>query len=133
MSRGRTAQRGFTLIEVLIAVVILGTIGVALANSLVQGARRTVAAGEIGYRTAALNTEVSRIAALPSGSLADGTTTQTVTALPFPHTVTTVAATSGTRQTVTITVTPTGVRPIAPVTRIIQRVVGGGTPSPFGP
>jgi prepilin-type N-terminal cleavage/methylation domain-containing protein len=131
MSHPRTARSGFTLIEVLIAVVILGTIGVALANSLAQGARRTVAAGAIGYRTAALNTEVSRVAALPSGTLTNGTTIRTITTQPFPHTVTTVIATSGQRQTVTITITPTGARAIPPVTRAIERTIGG-TPSPFG-
>lgn len=131
MNHRRAARGGFTLIEVLIAVVILGTIGVALANSLASGARRTVAAGAIGYRTAALNTEVSRVAALPPGTLTDGTTVRTVTPQPFPHTVTTVITTSGQRQTVTITVTPTGARAIAPVTRAIERTIGG-TPSPFG-
>ncbi len=132
MNRPQSRRSGFTLIEVLIAVVILGTIGVALANSLALGARRAVAAGAIGYRTAALNTEVSRIAALPPGSLANGTTTRSVTTQPFPHSVTTVAATSGLRQTVTITVTPTGARAIASVSRTIERVTGAAA-SPFGP
>jgi prepilin-type N-terminal cleavage/methylation domain-containing protein len=131
MSPARSARSGFTLIEVLIAVVILGTIGVALSNSLAQGARRTVAAGAIGYRTAALNTEVSRVAALPSGTLTAGTTVRTDTTKPFPHTITTVIATSGQRQTVTITVTPTGARAIAAITRAIERTIGP-TPSPFG-
>jgi|CXWL01.1.fsa_nt_gi prepilin-type N-terminal cleavage/methylation domain-containing protein len=131
---GAGSRGGFTLMEVLIAVVILGTLGVALANSLAQGARRATAAGAIGYRTAALNTEVSRITALPAGTLANGTTTQTLTTQPFPYTVTTVAATSGTRQTVTITVTPTGPRAIPAVTRTIERLAGsGGGSSPFGP
>lgn len=133
MTAGRSkAQGGFTLIEVLIAVVILGTVGVALANALAFGARRTMAAGAIGYRTAALNTEISRVAALPPGVLPNGTTTRTVTTQPFPHTVATTVSTSGLRQTVTITVTPTGLRPIAAVTRAIERV-SGATPSPFGP
>jgi prepilin-type N-terminal cleavage/methylation domain-containing protein len=131
MSRTRSRRGGFTLIEVLIAVVILGTIGVALANSLATGARRTVSAGAIGYRTAALNTEVSRVAALPPGLLTVGTTVRTITTQPFPHTITTTVATTGTRQTVTITVTPTGLRPIAAVTRTLERAIGG-TPSPFG-
>lgn len=127
-----TTRGGFTLIEVLIAVVILGTVGIALGNALAYGARRTIAAGAIGYRTAALNTEVSRVAALPSGVLPTGTTTRTVTTQPFPHTISTTIATSGVRQTVTITVTPTGQRPIAAVTRTIERVTGA-SPSPFGP
>ncbi len=132
MNQRPSARGGFTLIEVLIAVVILGTVGVALANALAFGARRTIAAGEIGYRTAALNTEISRVAALPPGVLPNGTTTRTVTTQPFPYTITTTVSTSGFRQSVSVTVTPTGLRPIGAITRTIERV-SGAAPSPFGP
>lgn len=127
-------RRGFTLIEVLVAVVILGTVGVGLAGSLLTGAQAARASGTIAYRTAALNTEVSRVAALPVGTLANGTTTRTVTAQPFPYTVTIVAATTGTLQSVNITVTPTGPRALAPVSRTLDRATGlSSGPNPFNP
>lgn len=130
----RHDRRGFTLIEVLVAVVILGTIGVGLAGSLLTGAQAARASGTIAYRTAALNTEVSRVTALPAGALANGTTTRTVTAQPFPYSVTVAATTSGTLQTVTITVTPTGPRALPAVSRTLDRATGlSSGPNPFNP
>jgi prepilin-type N-terminal cleavage/methylation domain-containing protein len=134
MSRPACRPRGgFTLIEVLIAIVILGSVGVGIAQLMFTSARRSASAGAVAYRSAALATEVSRITALPAASLADGTTTQTVSSQPFPHTLTTVAATSGGLQTVTITVTPGGTRAIAARSRTITRAASGAATSPFGP
>lgn len=132
----RSAQRdrrGFTLIEILIAIVILGSAGVGLAKLMMTTASRATTSGAVSYRAAAMNAEVSRVAALPAGSLTDGTTTRSVTARPFPHTVTTVAATSGTVQTVTITITPTGARAIAPRSRTLTRAAGSAGTNPFNP
>ena len=130
----RRDRRGFTLIEVLVAVVILGTIGVGLAGSLVTGAQAARSSGAIAYRTAALNTEVSRVTALPAGALVDGTTTRTVAAQPFPYQVAITVATTGTLQSVTITVTPTGPRALAAVSRTIDRTTGVSSgPNPFNP
>lgn len=134
MSRPRPASRreGFTLIEILIAIVILGSVGVGISQLMFTSARRSANAGAIAYRAAALATEVSRVTAIPAGGLADGTTTRTVTAQPFPHTITTTAATSSGLQTVTITVTPTGARAIAARSRTITRVASAAGPNPFG-
>jgi prepilin-type N-terminal cleavage/methylation domain-containing protein len=123
---------GFTLIEVLIAIVILGSVGVGIAQLMFTSARRSTSAGAAAFRSAALATEVSRITALPTASLSDGTTTRTVSDQPFPHTITTVAATSGGLQTVTITVTPTGTRAIAGRSRTISRAMSTSGPNPFG-
>jgi prepilin-type N-terminal cleavage/methylation domain-containing protein len=122
---------GFTLIEVLIAIVILGRVGVGIAQLMFTSATRSSNAGAIGYRTAALATEVSRVTAIPATALADGTTTRTVTARPFPHTVTTVATTASGLQTVTITVTPTGPKAIAPRSRTVVRAASTAATSPF--
>lgn len=125
-------QRGFTLIEILIAIVILGTVGVGLARLMMTASTRATTSGAVSYRAAALNAEVSRVAALPPGSLADGTTTRTVTAQPFPHTVTTVATTASGLQTVTITITPTGSRAIPARSRTLTRAASASY-NPFNP
>lgn len=125
-------EAGFTLIEILIAIVILGTVGIGLARLMMVTATRATNSGAASYRAAALNTEVSRVAALPPGSLTDGTTTRTVTARPFPHTVTTEANTASGVQTVTITVTPTGARAIAARSRVITRATSASY-NPFNP
>ena len=123
---------GFTLIEVLIAIVILGGVGVGIAQLMFTSATRSTNAGAISYRAAALATEVSRVTALPAGALSNGTTTRSITARPFPHTVTTVAATASGIQTVTITITPTGPKAIAARSRTISRAASTSGPNPFG-
>lgn len=122
-------RHGFTLIEVLIAIVILGAMAGGLSSLLITSGKQARDTGKLAYRAAVLNAEVSRVTAIPAGSLDDGTVTKTVTTLPLAYTMTTVAATSGTTQTVTITLTPTGVRPIGALTRVITRK--GGVSNPF--
>jgi hypothetical protein len=112
------------------AIVILGTVGIGLSKLLVTAARTADRSGGVAYRAAALNTEVSRISAIPDGMLPDTTTSRTVTARPFPHTITTVSVTSGSVQTVTITLTPTGGRAIGGLVRTLIRRAGA-SPSPF--
>jgi prepilin-type N-terminal cleavage/methylation domain-containing protein len=128
-----TERKGFTLIEILVAIVILGTVGIGIVGLLLTAARRARDAGAISDRTGALAAEVSRVTAIPSATaIANGTVTTTVTAQPFPHTITTVTSTSGTTQTIVITVIPTGPRAIATVTRTLTRT-RGATTNPFNP
>jgi prepilin-type N-terminal cleavage/methylation domain-containing protein len=127
VKRGRA---GFSLVEALIAVVILGAMAGGLATMLVKSGKQARDTGKLSYRAAVLNAEVSRVTAIPAGNLADGTVTRTVTGLPLAYTLTTVTATSGTTQTVTITLTPTGANPIGALTRVITRKAG--STNPFG-
>lgn len=124
-------RHGFTLIEVLIALVILGAMAGGLAAMLLTSGRQARDTGKLSYRAAVMNAEISRITAIPAGSLSDGTVTRTVTGLPLAYTITTVTSTSSSTQTVTITLTPTGVRPIGALTRVIVRE--GGITNPFNP
>ena len=121
--RYKQSRSGFSLIELMIAVVILGFAAAGLGKLMLAATQAGRHSGSLGYRTAVLNAEVSRISAALPGTLTDGTTTTTVTSAPFPYTMSTVVATSGTAQTVTITVTPTGGDPVAAVTRTIQRTI----------
>lgn len=125
-------RHGFTLIEVLIAIVILGAMAGGLSALLLNSGRQARDAGKLAYRAAVLNAEISRVTAIPAGTLADGTVSTTVTGLPLAYTMSTVAATTGSTQTVTITLTPTGVRPIGALTRVITRKAGVAT-NPFSP
>lgn len=121
---------GFTLLEILLALVILSMVAVGIAQLMLTSAQKARDAGAIGYRAAALSAEVARVTAAPPGTLVNGTTTSTVTAPPFPYTRTTVIGTTGITQTITITITPTGPRAIEPVTRTIQRITTCGA-NPF--
>ncbi len=125
------SRSGFTLIEVMISVVILGMAAAGIGGLMVRGAGLARLSGDLAYRSAAMNGEVSRVVAIPAGSLADGTTVDTTRTGPFPHIITTVAATSGSVQTVTITVTPTGHTAVGATSRVIQRAAGVVL-NPFG-
>lgn len=120
---------GFTLVEVMIALVIFAVLAAPLSRLLVITSRQSRGAGDLSYRAAALNAEVSRVTAIPPGQLADGTATRTVADQPFSYTVTSTAVTAGGTQTVTITVTPTGAQAINGLTRVITRK--GGNTNPF--
>lgn len=126
MNRNR---QGFTLIEVMISLVIVAVLAAPLCRLIVNTGRQSRNAGMVAHRAAALNAEVSRITAIPSGQLGDGTLTRTVDEHPFPYTITTTAVTAGGTQTVTITLTPTGPQAIGGLTRVITRK--GGSPNPF--
>jgi len=126
----RRARGGFTLIEILVAIVILGGAGLALSTLMLRSGRTARGTGAMSYRAAVLNAEISRIAALPPGLMANGTTTTTVTTPPFTYVMTTTVATSGTTQTVTVTVTPSGANAVGPVSRAVTRSTSAGA-NPF--
>lgn len=128
--RTPNTEAGFSLIEVLMSIVILGVVGIGLVQSLAVASLRTRSSGDLAFRAATLSSEVSRISAIPDGMLPDTTMTTTVTTEPFPHTVSTTAVTSGTVQTVTIIVTPTGPRALGAMSRTLVRRAGS-SPSPF--
>lgn len=122
-------RAGLSLLELLLAVVVLGMAGAGLGKLMLGAADAGRTAGAIGSRTAVLNAEVARVTAAAPDDLTDGTTTTTVATPPFPYQLTTTVRTSGAIRTVTITVTPTGPRAISPVVRTMQRTL---TMTPFG-
>ena len=124
-------RNGFSLIEAMVAVVILGTMAAGLAGMLLTSVKHARDTGKLAFRAAVLNAEVSRVTAIPAAGLPDGTVTRTVTGVPFAYTLTTTAATASTTQTVTITLTPTGANPVGALTRIVVRK--GGASNPFAP
>jgi prepilin-type N-terminal cleavage/methylation domain-containing protein len=129
MSQRVRHRAGLSLLELLIAVVVLGIAGAGLGKLMLGAAKAGGIAGAIGYRTAVLHGEIARVTAALPGSIPDGTTLTVVTTLPFPYRLTSTAVTVGRTQTVTITVQPTGARAISAVVRTVQRTL---TASPFG-
>jgi len=117
-----------TLVEVMLATTILGLVAIGIAGLLIRSSQLSRQAASLGYRTAVLNAEVSRITAAPPGSLTNGTTVTVGTALPFRYTLTVTIATTGAIQTVTIVLTPTVSGAIAQVTRTLQRSMTGYNP-----
>jgi prepilin-type N-terminal cleavage/methylation domain-containing protein len=122
--------RGFTLIEVMVSLTIVSVGVLALGGLLIRSIRSAEAASAVSYQTTTLATEAGRLDALPFALLAAGTTCQTVTAMPFPHTqCTTITNLSAKLREVKVVVTPTGQPPLpADSVRFERSISGNGTP-----
>jgi prepilin-type N-terminal cleavage/methylation domain-containing protein len=127
--RNRSARRGgFTLVEVLVSMMILGIGTVALGALLLRSARQATAASALVYQNAALSSEVGRLGALPFASLAAGTTCVDITTGPFLHTrCAVITAVSGKVFRITVTVTPTGATTLTPQSSSFERSIAGTT------
>lgn len=88
-------RSGFVLLEVVVAMFILGLILSSLAALMYQVSRRSFLNIGGAYRNGVLLQEVNRLEAIPYDSLAVGTTTATVTALPYLYTRTTIITNPG--------------------------------------
>jgi hypothetical protein len=96
----------------------------ALMYSVSRGAFKSIGGA---YRNGILLQEVNRLEALPYDSLPVGTTTVTITALPYPHTrVVTITNPSTNVKTVTLVITPS-ISVYKPDTAILTRTLGTTT------
>ena len=121
----RSAPRGgFVLLEVIIAMLILGVVLASLAAllySVSQGSFKSIGGA---YRNAVLLQEVNRLEALPFELIPVGTTTTTVTAPPYAHTRTvTVTSPKTDVKSITLVITPT-IRLYRPDTAKFIRTLG---------
>ena len=101
-------RRGFSLVEMLVAITILGIflLGLAKANYVI--ARRFYAMSGGGARDAEIASQVDEFAALPFDSVASRAGTTTFSALPWAFTrKVTVVATAANIDSVMIIFTPT--------------------------
>ena len=99
-------REGVSLVEVIVAMTLLGVALTSLAGLTFQAARRASTVAADSYRQGVLMQEVNRLAAVPFASLASGCTT--VSTGTFPHTrCATVTTISSKMKSVRVVVTPT--------------------------
>jgi Tfp pilus assembly protein PilE len=128
-NRKRLSKRrgGFILIEVIVAMFILGIVLSSLAALMYSVSRGSFKSIGGAYRNGVLLQEVNRLEALPYDSLAVGATTVTITALPYPHTrVVTITNPSTNVKTVTLVITPS-ITLYKPDTAVLTRTLGATT------
>ena len=77
---------GLSLVEMLVAMVMLGVMMTSVAGLTFEAARRSMVTTGDGYRQAAMIEEVNRLTALPYSNLTLGTTCRSVSTGVFPHT-----------------------------------------------
>ncbi len=103
-------ERGFTLIEIMVAMTLLSITLVSLAAWTYHVARRSVNSAAVAYRTAALTEQVGRLTVLPFANLDaedTGVDCPQITDPPFPHTrCITVTMVSATVRDVLVVITP---------------------------
>ena len=133
MTRAVSAPRGtggFTLVEVLVALVLTSLGAVVLGQIMFQAARTARVSASVTYQTAAMTAEVARLDAVPFDSVAAGTTCTTINTPPFPHTrCTTVNNVSSKVKQVIVVVTPSGNSLLRPDTTVVVRTKNGnGSP-----
>ena len=87
MMRKRKLRRGFVLMEVVVAMTLLALIMTPLAAMVFKITARNHRTVGNTYRNAVVMQYVNLLESLPYDSLAAGTTTTSVTAKPYPHTV----------------------------------------------
>ena len=88
MTKTKKARRGFILMEVIVAMTLLALIMTPLAAMVFKITARNHRTVGNTYRNAVLMHQVNLLQAIPYDSLAEGTSTSTVSAKPYPHTVT---------------------------------------------
>jgi len=131
----RNASRGgFTIIEALVAIVLLSIGALALGSLLVTSSRMSIASASTIHGTAVLSAEVARLNTLPFDQLpAAGETCTTVTSAPFPHTrCTRLTDVSATVKEVRVRVTPATPN-VRADTVSFQRTLPGGNPALTNP
>src|SRR5256885_5851893 len=124
----RRVDAGFTLIEIMVAMAMLGVVLMSVARLNFTLARRFYALSGGGARDAVLAQQVNQFAALPFDSLKAKAGTITVNKPPLPYTrKVTVDSLSPKLRRVTIVVTP--LNPVfQPDTLVLQRTKPGNNP-----
>ena len=118
---------GFVLLEVIVAMFLLALVLSSLAALMYQVSRRSFLNIGSAYRNGVLLQEVNRLEALPYDSLAVGTTSLTVSALPYIYTRSTTITNPGLNvKTVKLVITPSNSL-YKPDTAIFTRTKGTPT------
>ncbi|MCI0436175.1 MAG: hypothetical protein L0271_21415 [Gemmatimonadetes bacterium] len=114
MTRIRGSREGTSLVELLVAIMLVGVVVTSLGGMSFQAARQSVVLAGDGYLQGIVTQEVNRLQGMPFTQLPTGSTCLTVSTGSFPHTrCYTVTSVAVWHKSVTLTVTPaqTGVKP----------------------
>jgi prepilin-type N-terminal cleavage/methylation domain-containing protein len=105
-------RKGFVLVEVIVAMMILAIAVSSLAALMYSVSQSGMVATGNAYRNAVLMHEVNRLEGIPYDSIAVGSSSVSVSTLPYPHTrvITVDEPVANVVKTVTVVITPVNVR-----------------------
>jgi prepilin-type N-terminal cleavage/methylation domain-containing protein len=105
-------RKGFVLVEVIVAMMILAIAVSSLAALMYSVSQSGMVATGNAYRNAVLMHEVNRLEGIPYDSIAVGSSSVSVSTLPYPHTrvITVDEPVANVVKSVTVVITPVNVR-----------------------
>ena len=117
----KTNREGTSLVELLVAMTLLGVVMTSLAGLTFDTARRSVIVAGNGYMQGVVTYETNRLAAMPFANLPTAAGCTTVTTGVFPHRrCITVADISNVRRDVQMIVLPTQRGLLPDTTRLVR-------------
>lgn len=125
--RADVGHRGFTLIEVMVALVILAVVVLPLSGLAYQVGRRSTASAHTQHMAGALTAELGRLSVLPFDSLVAGTNCVTVSDPDFPHDRCVAIEDLSPLRRIMVVVTP-AVAGVRPDSLVFERARPGGNP-----
>ncbi len=101
-------RKGFALIEVIVAMVLLAVAVSSLAALMYSVSQNGMKATANAYRNGVLMHEVNRLEGIPYDSIAIGSSSVSVSAMPYPHTrvITVTEPVARTIKSITVVITP---------------------------
>ena len=105
-------RKGFVIVEVIVAMVLLAVAVASLASLIYSVSQSSLAASGNAYRNGVLMQEVNRLEGLPYDSIPTGTSTVSVSTMPYPHTtvIRVTEPVAAVMKTVTVVITPTNLK-----------------------
>ena len=105
-------SKGFALIEVIVAMVLLAVAVSSLAAMMYSVSQSGMKATGNAYRNGVLMQEVNRLEGIPYDSIAIGSSSVSVSTMPYPHTrvVTVSEPVARTIKSITVVITPVNVK-----------------------
>ena len=105
-------RKGFALIEVIVAMVLLAVAVSSLAALMYSVSQNGMKATGNAYRNGVLMHEVNRLEGIPYDSIAIGSTSVSVSTMPYPHTrvITVSEPVARTIKSITVVITPVNVK-----------------------
>ena len=105
-------RKGFVIVEVIVAMVLLAVAVASLASLIYSVSQSSLAASGNAYRNGVLMQEVNRLEGVPYDSIPTGTSTVSVSTMPYPHTtvIRVTEPVAAVMKTVTVVITPTNLK-----------------------
>jgi len=106
------SRKGIAIVEVIVAMVLLAVAVASLASLIYSVSQSSLMATGNAYRNGVLMQEINRLEGIPYDSISVGTTSVSVSTLPYPHTrvITVTEPVAAVMKTVKIVITPTNLK-----------------------